>query len=86
MSLNIKNPETYRLAKELAKQTGESVTLAVTIALKERLERGEKEKLRAKRHKVMLELTARTSEIMNDGRTTEDLFNELYDPETGLPA
>jgi antitoxin VapB len=39
MGLNIKNPETYRLVEELAKRTGESMTAAVTIAVRERLER-----------------------------------------------
>lgn len=39
MSLNIKNPETHRLATELAKQTGLSLTEAVTQALREKLER-----------------------------------------------
>ena len=39
MALNIKNPETYRLAQELARQTGESMTDAVTTAVRERLER-----------------------------------------------
>jgi len=39
MSLNIKNPETYRLVKELADETGESMTAAVTNAVRERLER-----------------------------------------------
>ena len=37
MSLNIKNPEAHRLARELADQTGESLTTAVTVALRERL-------------------------------------------------
>ena len=37
MSLNIKNPEAHRLAKELAERTGESLTKAVTVALRERL-------------------------------------------------
>lgn len=37
--LNIKNPETYRLARLLADQTGESLTTAVTVALQERLQR-----------------------------------------------
>jgi antitoxin VapB len=36
--LNIKNPETDRLARELAAATGESITTAVTIAIRERLE------------------------------------------------
>jgi antitoxin VapB len=39
MSLNIKNREAHRLAEDLAKLTGESMTTAVTIALRERLER-----------------------------------------------
>jgi len=39
MSLNIKNEETHRLAQELAKLTGESMTAAVTEAVRERLER-----------------------------------------------
>ena len=39
MSLNIKNDETCRLARELAQLTGESMTGAITIALRERLER-----------------------------------------------
>jgi antitoxin VapB len=39
MSLNIKNAETYRLVKELADLTGESMTGAVTEAVRERLER-----------------------------------------------
>jgi antitoxin VapB len=39
MSLNIKNGETHRLAEELAKLTGESLTKAVTEAARERLNR-----------------------------------------------
>jgi antitoxin VapB len=39
MSLNIKNVETYRLIRELADTTGESMTEAVTVAVRERLAR-----------------------------------------------
>jgi antitoxin VapB len=39
MSLNIKNEDTNRLAHELAGLTGESLTTAVTVAVRERLER-----------------------------------------------
>lgn len=39
MSLNIKNAQTYRLIRELADATGESLTQAVTTAVRERLER-----------------------------------------------
>ena len=38
-TLNIKNPETYKLAQELAQRTGENMTEAVTQALRERLQR-----------------------------------------------
>jgi antitoxin VapB len=39
MTLNIKDPETHELAKKLAEQTGETMTRAVTEALRERLAR-----------------------------------------------
>ena len=39
MSLNIKNPGAHELAREVADITGESLTTAVTEALRERLER-----------------------------------------------
>lgn len=44
MSLNIKNDEAHRLAQELAALTGESMTAAVTEAVRERLERIRREK------------------------------------------
>jgi antitoxin VapB len=39
MSLNIKNREAHKLAQQLAKSTGETLTEAVTRALQERLDR-----------------------------------------------
>ncbi|OYV75055.1 MAG: transcription factor [Chromatiales bacterium 21-64-14] len=39
MSLNIKDREAHHLAKALAKETGETMTHAVTEALRERLQR-----------------------------------------------
>ncbi|MBV9279142.1 MAG: type II toxin-antitoxin system VapB family antitoxin [Chloroflexi bacterium] len=39
VGLYIKREETYRLAQELARLTGESVTVAVTRAVEERLDR-----------------------------------------------
>ncbi|HEV2149211.1 MAG TPA: type II toxin-antitoxin system VapB family antitoxin [Longimicrobiaceae bacterium] len=46
MALNIKNPEAERLARELARATGENITQAVTQALREQLIRktGRKDK------------------------------------------
>ncbi len=39
MALNIKNEEAHRLAEELSKLTGESMTTAITKAIRERLDR-----------------------------------------------
>ncbi|HEY4773577.1 MAG TPA: type II toxin-antitoxin system VapB family antitoxin [Xanthobacteraceae bacterium] len=39
MSMNIKNREAHRLTRELARLTGESLTTAVTEAVRERLDR-----------------------------------------------
>jgi antitoxin VapB len=39
MGLNLKNDEAHQLARELAALTGESMTAAVTVAVRERLER-----------------------------------------------
>ena len=44
MSMNIKNREAYRLTKQLAKLTGESLTTAVTEAVRERFERIRRER------------------------------------------
>lgn len=39
MSLNIKSEDAHRLARELAELTGESMTTAVTVAVRERRDR-----------------------------------------------
>jgi antitoxin VapB len=39
MSLNVKHPDAHRLARELADLTGETLTEAVTTALRQRLAR-----------------------------------------------
>jgi antitoxin VapB len=39
MALNIKDPTADRLVRELAETTGESITTAVTVAVRERLDR-----------------------------------------------
>jgi antitoxin VapB len=44
MGLNIKSDETHRLARELARLTGESMTAAVTAAVRERLDRVRRER------------------------------------------
>jgi antitoxin VapB len=85
VSLNIKNEETHRLARELAQRNGETVTMAVTIALRERLERQAHSPATEGRLERIRRIVERTAPLMNDGRTTKELFDELYDEETGLP-
>ena len=44
VSLNIKNEEAHKLANRLAQLTGETITEAVTNAIRERLERVRRER------------------------------------------
>lgn len=84
MALNIKNEETHRLARELANLQGVSIVVAVTKAVEEKLER-EKAAKRESRMEWLERITAITAPLMNDGRTSKELIDELYDDETGLP-
>ncbi|MFH6786756.1 type II toxin-antitoxin system VapB family antitoxin [Methylobacterium sp. MA0201] len=47
MSLNIKDPEAHRLARAIARETGETMTHVVTQALRDRLARIERRRARA---------------------------------------
>jgi len=67
MSLNIKNEETYKLAQQLARLMGESMTGAVTEAVRERLER-----LRSERHNGLVE------RILRIGRDCASRLKEPY--------
>ncbi len=58
--LNIKSEDGYRLATELSALTGESLTTAVTAALRDRLEREIHARDRARKH---ARLTALAAEI-----------------------
>lgn len=84
MALNIKDPETDRLARELAAATGESITLAARRALQERLVRV---RARAESEPIQVALTAliergRARSTL-DSRTAEQILG--YD-DAGLPA
>jgi antitoxin VapB len=83
-SLNIKNAETVRLVRELSQRTGQSMTEAITLAVKAQLEQ-ERSNPRAGLAEWLMQLSRETSALMNDGRTSKELMDELYDPETGLP-
>ncbi len=82
MSLNIKNPETCRLAEELAELTSENKTQAITIALRERLERLRRN--REEEVQAMMEIGRRASANMGPGPSSTEIGDFLYD-ERGVP-
>jgi antitoxin VapB len=84
MSLNIKNAETYHLVQELAALTGETQTAAVTIAVRERLDRVRhlRETGLADR---LLAIGADTAPRLNAPWRSADHGDLLYD-QHGLPA
>ena len=77
MAFSIKNPEADRLARELAQRTGESLTDAVLIALKQRLDR---EKGRQRTPRLRDELRAireRCSRLpILDNRSPDQILGE----------
>ena len=86
MALSIKDPEADRLARRLAKATGESLTRAITEALRERLARIEKTRT-AKRTALAEELDAIALHCaalpVLDRRSADEIVG--YD-ERGLPG
>ena len=82
MALNIKNKETRRLAVELADLTGETMTGAITVALRERLER---ERTIQERLQSMRAISKRCAAMLrNDWPSAVEHGDLLYD-ERGLP-
>ena len=84
MSLNIKNDETCRLADELARLTGETKTGAITVALRERLERERRRRGSDNRLQEMRAIAERCSQLMGSGTPSIDHGDTLYD-KRGLP-
>ena len=82
MSLNIKNPEAHRLAGELARLTGESLTQAVTEAIRERLERERRRRHADALSAELLEIGRRCAAHVR--RDTRPHGEFLYD-QRGLP-
>ncbi len=86
MGLNIKNPRSEELIRELAALRGVSLVTAVTEAVEHEIQREtqtqQKRKLTVDR---LMEISRETGPMMNDGKTSKELMDELYDPGTGLP-
>ena len=84
MSLNIKNDETCRLAGELARLTGETMTRAITVALQERLARETRERSVETRERELRAIAERCARLLRPGPSATEHGDLLYD-ERGLP-
>jgi antitoxin VapB len=83
MGLNLKNDEAHQLARELAALTGESLTAAVTVAVRERLERIRARK-RGSLANRLLAIGKDCAPRLKEPFRTIDHGDLLYD-ERGLP-
>ena len=84
MGLNIKNDETCRLARELAQLTGESMTGAITVALRERLERETRQRDATALKRDIRAIAERCARNLKPGPSAVEHGDFLYD-ERGLP-
>lgn len=81
MALNIKDPETDRLARELSAATGESITVATRQAIQERLNRVRRQPVKSQ---DLSDIIRRGRGRQNlDDRTDEEILG--YDAD-GLPT
>jgi hypothetical protein len=83
MGINIKNRETERLIREFAEKAGVGQTEAVTIAMRQALERLDKRGLAER----LMAIGRETAPLLKGFDWDEALYGEngLYDRETGLP-
>lgn len=83
MALSIKSQEADRLARALAAETGESITDAVVVSLRERLERtrGRRSELALRRLSALADELTRLPVV--DARTADEIIG--YDRD-GLPV
>lgn len=84
MALNIKDAETDRLARELARETGESITVAARLAIEERLVRVRRRRDAGSTAEELRAIVARArARPVLDQRTPDEIIG--YD-EHGLPS
>ena len=82
MALNIKNPETEKLARELARRRGQGITEAVTEVLRREVERERKKPRRddkEKFHRDIEEIVQRFNKLpILDDRSDDEIlgYNE----------
>ena len=82
MPLNVKDEEAHELARDLARETGETLTLAVKQALRERLERVRRQRRGKATAEELMEIGRRFSAGLK--KRPIDHGTLLYD-ERGMP-
>jgi antitoxin VapB len=80
--LNIKNDEAHKLAAELAALTGESLTSAVTLALRERLTRERRRRRPDRIAARLMKIGSQYAALADTGRSPDEILG--YD-DHGLP-
>ena len=84
VALNIRNSKTEQLAETVAELTGETKTMAVTVALKERLERIQRERSGRSLVDELNEIALRCASLpVLDDRSEEEIMGYNKD---GLPS
>jgi len=89
VSLNIKNRVTDELIRKLAALKGVSLTYAVQLAVQKEIEREKAERQSSEPKEGLaawlMKISRETAPMMNDGRTSKEVMDALYDDRTGLP-
>ena len=83
MALSIRNPKAEKLARELAAESGENITQAITRALEERLQRLRGRSAAIDLAEEIMKISRRCSKIPDrDQRSTDEILG--YDS-AGVP-
>ena len=87
MALHIRSADVDKLARKVAKRTGETLTEAIKTALSERLARletGDRDAEETLLRDIRRITSGVSSELRNSKKTSREMIDELYD-EDGLP-
>ena len=78
MALNIKNNETCELARELAELTDDTMTGAITVALRERLELVKRQRDRDRLLRDIRAIRDSVAGKLNAGPSAEEIVEGMY--------
>ncbi len=84
MAFNIKNEEAHKLARQLAKMTGETMTQALIKALRAQIERTRKERGAGGLAERLMKISRECAPLWKEPYRSTDHGDLLYD-EKGLP-